>query len=280
MATENYSYTHNVFFRQPFHVANAVEAVSLWAHFYNGSNVRVLRMTSADGYLKPSGNNWIAFDVPASVMADLSAGTYTYEVFARWADGSITTVQEGTFTTIDAATEVPAITGVYSGTPIVYYVAPDLSPSVVGQTMLAAGETTVVTTGITNPDVPRTLVVNSNAPNFPSGNVIIVGTDIEDNVITETVAAGSETTKAFKTVTSVTFPAQEVDEFDNMDIDGGQKFGLPARISTSLQVPLKVFNGSPENGAVGYNASDISKNLYTPVGTPDGTKVIYVLMLI
>jgi hypothetical protein len=71
-----------------------------------------------------------------------------------------------------------------------------------------------ITTAITNPDVPRTLSVTGVAAGDPAaggaGAVLITGTDIADEVITETITAvAGQTvagTKAFKTVASILFP--------------------------------------------------------------------------
>lgn len=68
-----------------------------------------------------------------------------------------------------------------------------------------------VATAITNPDVPRTVTVKGNVSGI-TGNVVITGTDIGDNAITDTIALNGtvevEGVKAFKTVTNIHFPAQ------------------------------------------------------------------------
>src|SRR5437588_8533288 len=51
-----------------------------------------------------------------------------------------------------------------------------------------ASGTTVVTTAITNPDFPRNLIAKGNQSTC-TGNVVIVGSDIRGNAITETIAA-------------------------------------------------------------------------------------------
>ena len=68
-----------------------------------------------------------------------------------------------------------------------------------------------ITTGLNAPAVPRGLSIVSNKGNG-AGNVVIEGTNINNDVITETLALNGTTTrdgdKAFKTVTKVTLPAQ------------------------------------------------------------------------
>jgi hypothetical protein len=71
-----------------------------------------------------------------------------------------------------------------------------------------------ITAAITNPDVPRALAVSGTAAGDPAaggaGAVLVTGTNIADEVITETITAvAGQTvagTKAFKTVASVRFP--------------------------------------------------------------------------
>lgn len=76
-------------------------------------------------------------------------------------------------------------------------------------TLGAAAQT--ITTGITNPDYPRALAVDGNVAGI-AGNVVIAGTNYAGEAITDTIALDGTTskpgTKAFKTVTSITVPAQ------------------------------------------------------------------------
>jgi hypothetical protein len=68
-----------------------------------------------------------------------------------------------------------------------------------------------VTSGITQPDVPRTLTIKGNAAGI-TGDVVITGTNIADEVISDTIALNGDTevegVKAFKSVTSILFPAE------------------------------------------------------------------------
>lgn len=102
--------------------------------------------------------------------------------------------------------------------------------AVIGDTALANGATTVVTTGFTQPDVPRNLTVTGNGAAV-AGNVVIVGTNQAGETITETiVAAGTATVvgnKAFATVTSVTFPAYVSAGTERIRVGTGAKLGLP-----------------------------------------------------
>jgi hypothetical protein len=68
-----------------------------------------------------------------------------------------------------------------------------------------------VSTVITNPDVPRNVTVKGNVSGI-SGSVIITGTNIIDEVISETIALNGATeapgSTAFKSVSNIHLPAQ------------------------------------------------------------------------
>jgi hypothetical protein len=80
------------------------------------------------------------------------------------------------------------------------------------------GADQVITTGITNPPYPRTIsaTAGGTAGDIKAVSVIIAGTNINDEAITETLPAFTVNTagivtgaKAFKTVTNITIPAHD-----------------------------------------------------------------------
>lgn len=81
---------------------------------------------------------------------------------------------------------------------------------VLGLTNLGATAQTI-TTGLTDPAVPRGLSVVGNVSGV-AGNVVITGTNYKGEVITETLALNAATprlgAKAFRSVTSVVLPVQ------------------------------------------------------------------------
>ena len=92
-----------------------------------------------------------------------------------------------------------------------------------------------ITTGITNPVVPRSITATSGgtAGDIKAIQVTIVGTNILDEVITEVLpiftvdsATTVEGSKAFKSVTSITIPAHD-DTGATTAIGFGDKLGLP-----------------------------------------------------
>lgn len=97
----------------------------------------------------------------------------------------------------------------------------------------------VVTTGITNPSVPRniTATAGGTATDIKAIQVIIEGTSYADEVITETLPAFTVDTagtvtgnKAFKTVTKITVPAHDGTGATTA-IGFGEKLGLPYKFT-------------------------------------------------
>lgn len=98
-----------------------------------------------------------------------------------------------------------------------------------------------ITTGITNPSVPRniTATAGGTAGDIKAIQVIIEGTNINDEVITETLPAFTVDTagtvvgnKAFKTVTSITIPAHDGTGATTA-IGFGEKLGLPDKLTNN-----------------------------------------------
>ncbi len=97
------------------------------------------------------------------------------------------------------------------------------------------GAQQVVTTGITNPPAPRnvTATAGGTAGDIKAIQVVVAGTNINDEAITETLPAFTVDTagtvqgnKAFKTVTSITIPAHDGTGATTA-IGFGDKLGLP-----------------------------------------------------
>ena len=96
----------------------------------------------------------------------------------------------------------------------------------------AVNSNAVITTGITNPDKPRNVtIVGAGSGHAATGNVVINGTDIRGNAISETLALNSNTTvagnKAFATVTSIDMTGVSGnDANDTVAVGTGVKLGL------------------------------------------------------
>lgn len=91
-------------------------------------------------------------------------------------------------------------------------------------------EAQTVTTAITNPTVPRNIIIKGNAAGI-AGDVVITGTNYAGATITETIALNGATAalgaKAFKTVTSILLPAKTAESGDTVSLGTGEVLGLP-----------------------------------------------------
>jgi peptidoglycan hydrolase-like protein with peptidoglycan-binding domain len=97
----------------------------------------------------------------------------------------------------------------------------------------------VVTTGITNPSIPRCLTATAGgtATDIKAIQVVVEGTNYADEVITETLPAFTVDTagtvqgsKAFKTVTKITIPAHDGTGATTA-IGFNEKLGLPYKLA-------------------------------------------------
>lgn len=136
------------------------------------------------------------------------------------------------------------------------------------QTLPTTG-TTVLTTGINNPDVARTIRFKGNQITTQGLVVAIAGTDILGNVITENLTMGNafatptDTVNAFATITSITFPTRGA-AGDTISVGKGASLGLDSYVDTYS------FNGF--SGITSYlsNATIISRNVVILAATLDG----------
>lgn len=162
--------------------------------------------------------------------------------------------------------------------------------AVLAATAATVGTDQDVTSGITNPDVPRALKVvpGGTTADIQDSDVIIYGTNVEGASISEEFhfAAGAssavEGNKAFKTVTRVNIDAQ-LSTAATFSVGTTNKLGVNHRLWAN-NTTVKVFSytdpgepgGMPDGltaqAAPTVVASDtISRNLVTPATAPDGT---------
>jgi len=146
-------------------------------------------------------------------------------------------------------------------------------------TALGAGVLTL-TTFLSQPSCPRNLTMVCSATQ--TGDAVVNGLDIGNNVISETFTLDSTTpvvgALAFKTVTSVVLPVKAGSE--TIDIGFGVKYGLPYKLIADELVFVKLFNKAADTGTVVVDASDLAKNVFTLNGTADGAKEIDLYILI
>lgn len=152
---------------------------------------------------------------------------------------------------------------------------------------------TTITSGITNPDVPRNLTITTGGTtaNIAAGNVTITGTNVEGKVIVEEFAMadnldGSVTgNKAFKTVTSIQFPAAD-GTAATISVGTGAKLGLNHRLmpdktsmvviqDTAIDGSSPTLQAAPSGSTV--HGTVVELNTVTPATSPDGSTFLTVL---
>lgn len=124
------------------------------------------------------------------------------------------------------------------------------------------GAQQVVTTGITQPSVPRALsaTAGGTAGDIKAIQVTIAGTNYAGEAITETLPAFTVDTagtvqgsKAFKTVTSITIPAHDGTGATTA-VGFNEKLGLPDKLAANTVIAA-IFDGTREATAPTVTAS-------------------------
>mgnify|MGYP001298806143 CR=1 FL=1 len=140
-----------------------------------------------------------------------------------------------------------------------------------------------VATAITNPAVPRNLIVKGNAAGI-TGNVVITGTNYADAAISETIALSGasavEGNKAFKTVTNINLPAKTNESGDTVSVGWGDKLGLPYKLAHNTV--LVAFLGNTKEGTaptVAVSSSAVESNTVDLNSALNGSLVdVYLLV--
>lgn len=153
--------------------------------------------------------------------------------------------------------------------------------AVLGSTALTSS-TQTITENITDPDIPRNIKTKANASGV-SGNVVINGTNINDDAISETLALNGTTEvqgdKAFKTVTSIELPAL-TNSGDEVSVGTANKLGLPYKLE--LNTVLKAFRDGVLEGTapiVATDAANIENNTVLLDSALNGTDVdVYLIV--
>ncbi len=155
-------------------------------------------------------------------------------------------------------------------------------PDGVHAAVIDTGVQQVITTGITNPSIPRniTATFGGTATDIKAIEVIIEGTNYLDEVITETLPAATVDTagivignKAFKTVTEITIPAHD-GVLATTAIGFGDKLGLPYLLERNT-IKDVYLNDVEEVTAptVVADSDEIEKNTIDLNSALDGTQV-------
>ena len=170
----------------------------------------------------------------------------------------------------------------------VSFVATDLGrPSAAGAASVHAAITggasavTAVTTGITQPDVPRNLYITpgGTTTDVKGMDITVTGTNVEGKTITETFTFSANATaatvgaKAFKTVTSISIPAQD-GAGATFAIGRGAKIGIGMRNIASMPIEVMTNTAGVEAieaaGASALSATVVESNTVTTTTALDG----------
>lgn len=143
-------------------------------------------------------------------------------------------------------------------------------------TLTASAQT--VTTGFTNPDVPRAVLVKGNASGI-AGNVLVYGKDVNGNNRVESIALSGSSAVAgkvpFATVYKVVLPAKTNVSGDTVSIGTTDKLGLMHPILVSGDIKLLKADGVAEAVA----ATDADYSTLTPTTALDGSTLFEVVYL-
>lgn len=169
-------------------------------------------------------------------------------------------------------------------------VAAGSATAILGSTSLSASVATTVNSGLTDPDVPRTLsvTIGGTAASVNTGAVVVTGTNIEGKVITESFIMTIATTgiingtKAFRTVTSVTAPKQAGSGV-TITVGTLNALGINHRLFRN-NTTVKVYSATATYGAltlqgqptVTASAETIEANTVTPATTPAGSTMLVI----
>ncbi len=141
-----------------------------------------------------------------------------------------------------------------------------------------------VTTGIANPAVPRniTATAGGTAASIKAIQVVVTGTNFEDDEITETLPAFTVDTegtvvgnKAFKTVIQIDIPAHDATSATTA-IGWGDKLGLPCKLAYDTVIPGKTFLNKVKettDPTVAVSAAAFESNTIELNSALDGTAV-------
>ncbi len=158
---------------------------------------------------------------------------------------------------------------------------------------VAGTSATSITSGFTDPDVPRVISVTSGgtAADIATCTVTVTGTNVEGKTITEdfsftaNTAATATGIKAFKTVTQVDVPAQDGAAAE-YSVGVGAALGLNHRLvpnkssivviqDTEIDSNTPTQQAAPSASTVHGNTVEL--NTVTPATTPDGSTFLTIL---
>ena len=153
-----------------------------------------------------------------------------------------------------------------------------------GTSTLNMGVTTTFTNFKTQPDFPRNVVLTPTGSTgaIASGTAVVTGTNIFGKTITEnfaiTAAQNTATTgnSAFKSITSIVFPAVTPGggNFEQLAVGYGSKLGMTRCTKHAGDYDFSEIGGVFETtrGTMGSSSTLVEANTFSPNGAMDGTK--------
>jgi hypothetical protein len=198
-----------------------------------------------------------------------AGGTLVFEAGATVSGGVLTVPAVGDLTTRMAAH---------------YSIAPAAVSAVAVHAAITLGAAAAdVTTAINAIDFPRNVTIKGNAGGI-AGDVVITGTNVAGDEITETIAlnASSEVlgTKAFASVTNIHVPAKTNGSGDTVSIGWGKVLGLPQIVYNAAFLLVKLFDGSTDSGSLTVDSDEVEKNVFALNGSPNGAKLVDLVYLV
>lgn len=147
-------------------------------------------------------------------------------------------------------------------------------------TLLDAAAQTL-TQGFTHPDVPRALSVKGNAAGI-AGNIVITGTDANGFPLSETIALNGTSVVAgavaFAKITKIVLPARTA-AGNTVQVGVTNKLGLWHSLAWDSRLVTQ-FDGAADAGTLAIDSDEVYKNLFTPAGTLDGTKILRIVYVV
>lgn len=143
-----------------------------------------------------------------------------------------------------------------------------------------------VTTFLAQPDVPRNLVVTpgGTTADVGAGNVVITGTDYSGNTISESLAiianqtTASTGSKAFRSIVSIAFPAEDSPYGALWSVGVGTKLGLQGCLDGTGWYWKGLVDGVDLTGStIASDDDEVSKNTIIPNPAPNSSRVFDLL---
>jgi hypothetical protein len=144
------------------------------------------------------------------------------------------------------------------------------------------GSGAVTTTNfLSQPDVARSILVTpvGTTADVAAGNIALTGVDILGAVITENLAVTSgqsiavESTKTYRSITSIQFPVEASPYGALWDVGFGDRLGLNDCLSGSAYFSFLELSGASETvSSLNTSSSVVSLNYFKPTNLPDGAR--------